>query len=306
MNDLRNLSRVEVPQVLGSFTGVDVQTTHGPLWYLTSGLCEDTGYWNQEVFQFHQVASGDGYPLTPAEIPFIQSDGVTISGYITDILTGYSIWWQNKKWFSPSLEYCYQPEKEEDQFHGRPRVNTPSFFDRPEALRVFVESEAERLQHIVSADGGSVLLDLESHPDRYCISLLFPCDLVIKRFEVQNWRRYLHNLFLFALPVKEPWLVYIDDCNIEQDRHHAPAISNRNGKLYGCSIYNLNTVAPFSEENDDAFREWFREQEAVEKVWAPSEGAAVHNARLQCYNYNWLPIDPVTCRYVPRSHYLNA
>ncbi len=108
---------------------------------------------------------------------------------------------------------------------------------------------------------------------------------------------------MFVLPVKEPGLVYIDDGDIEQERGGDPAVSNRNGKSYGCSIYDLTAIAAFSEEDEDAFRDWLREQEAVEKVWAPSEKAAVHNARLTCYKHNWLPINPFTRRYVPRQTY---
>lgn len=305
---LDSLSPVKVAQTLGDFGTGDVQTTHGPLWVLTNGLCENTGYWHTEVFRYHgasyQAAAGqEPYPLTHQEAAFIQPDGIDLPGYATDLHLGYSVWWQNRKWLSPLLEYCYEPEDPAAKHHGVERGEA-DFFSRLDCLRAFVECEAERLSVLLHPMHGEVLLDLEGFTDRYAIHLLVPCGVVLGQFRgSEAWQHFLRALF----PATEtPSLIYIDT-NCEQERGGLPGLSNAVGKSYGCALYDLTQAPSFvSADRDDGelLEDWLHEQEACLKVWGPSEEAAVHNARLACDEHSFVPVNPLTRRYLPRQAHM--
>ncbi|HEU5381591.1 MAG TPA: hypothetical protein VFV38_39725 [Ktedonobacteraceae bacterium] len=302
------LSAVQVAQILGEFGTGDVQTTHGPLWFLTNGLAENTGHWHTDVFDYFGVGyqatvNEESYPLTPQEEQFIQPDGITLAEYATNLRLGYTVWWQDRKWFCPLLEYCYEPEDPILQYHGRGRERG-DFLSRPYCLRAFVESEAERLTALLRPLHGEVLLDLEGFTDRYVIYLLSPVADVLARFPDNGaWHSFLRSLF----PVTEtPLLIYLDT-NCEHEHDGVPNLSNASGKSYGCSLYDLPLVpSVLSEDGDEveAFGDWLRTQEPCLKVWAPSEAAAIYNARLACDARNLIPVNPFTRRYLPRTVHL--
>jgi hypothetical protein len=299
------LSPVKVSQVLGSFGTGDTQTTQGPLWVLTNGLGENTGHWDTSVFAYYhagyQITDEEAYPLTPQEDQFIQPDGIDLAEYATDLQLGYTVWWRDRKWFSPLLEYCYEPDNPIYQHHGLER-GTGDFLSRPNCLRAFVESEAERLADLLRLVHGEILLDLEGFTDRYVIHLLVPVADVLSQFpDNKAWLSFARSLF----PVTEtPMLVYIDT-NCESERGGNPDLSNAVGKSYRCSVYDM-ALAPWflSEvggEEVETFGDWLRTQEPCLKVWAHSEAAAIHNARLACDERNLIPVNPFTHRYLPRT-----
>jgi hypothetical protein len=304
------LSPVQVPQVLGDFDGSDIQTSAGPLWLLTNGLCEDTDLWHPDVLRYYgasyQEDDGELYPLIAPEAQFIEPDGIVLPGYLTDVRLGYSAWWQNRKWACPRLEYCYIPADPDCQLHGLEREN-PGYWTRQDFLRAFVESEAERLAPLVRAVQGEVLLDLVSFPDRYVLHMLVPFEHTCEHFGTREaWHHFLRSLF----PVAEtPMLVYLDT-NCEQERGGDPDLSNASGKSYGCSLYDMTFASSFlseaGEEEAEAFGDWLRTQEPCLKVWGPSEDAVVHNARLACDEQNFIPINPFTRAYLPRTVHLLA
>ncbi|HEU5376888.1 MAG TPA: hypothetical protein VFV38_15740 [Ktedonobacteraceae bacterium] len=301
------LSAVQVPQVLGHFGACDVQTSAGPLWLLTNGQCEDTGYWHPDVLRYHGESYQDGedrYPLIAPEAQFIEPALLALPRYFTDLCLGYSAWWQARKWICPTLEYCYIPADPDCQLHGLKREN-PGFWTRPDTLRAFVEKEAERLASLVRAVQGEVLLDLVSFSDRYVLHLLVPCEQVSVHFGTcEAWQRFLRALF----PVTPPSKLVFLNTNCEQERGGLPELSNAAGKSYGASVYDLTEAPSFLSEDADAgelLGKWLQTQEAYLKAWGPGEAAAIYNARLACAEENLIPVNPVTRRYLSRNHHCN-
>ncbi len=302
--EIVHVSGPEVSHVLGSFGTGDIQTTHGSVWILTNGECENTGHWDTAVFSYYgsDYQEGDhdsqSYPLTLQESQFLQPGGLDLPEYATEMLLGYSAWWQNRKWFCPILEYCYEPEGSADKHHGL-QLQEMDLLAQKDGLRVFVESEAERLAALLFPLDGVVLLDLDSLPDRYSIHLFVPCERVLARFQAcDEWYQLLR--FWFSI-TQDPVLVYIDT-NCEQEHGGNPEVSNSSGKSYGCAVYELTHAPHFSPDDFDSLHDWLRnEAEPLLKAWGPSEEAAVHNARLLCHEQNYVPVDPYTHAYLPRK-----
>lgn len=300
-----SLSPVKVAQTLGDFGTGDVQTTRGPLWFLTNDLCENTGYWHTDVFDYHNVAyqgatETESYPLTRAEAQFIQPDGIDLPGYATEMLLGSSVWWQNQKWFCPTLEFCYQPDVSTNKHHGL-TFEEADFLSRKDCLRAFVESEAERLGERLRSLLGEVLLDLDGLPDRFVLHLLVPVTVVQARFHtLQEWQEFLGSLFLVTA---DPVLVYLD-LNCEQDRGGPEELTNTIGKSFGCAVYDVTHAPDFPADDPDTFSDWLYTQDSCLKVWARSPEAARHNARLACDECNFIPVHPFTRRYLPREIHL--
>jgi hypothetical protein len=73
------------------------------------------------------------------------------------------------------------------------------------------------------------------------------------------------------------------------------------GNPIGCALYDLTDAPDFPSDDDDFFSDWLYQRDSCLKVWAPSEDAAIYNARLACDEENFVPIDPLTRRYLPRS-----
>jgi hypothetical protein len=143
-----------------------------------------------------------------------------------------------------------------------------------------------------------------SSPDRYGLHILAPFEQVFAHFGTREvWQHFLRSLFPAA---PSPRLVFLDT-NCEQERGGPPELANAAGKSYGASVYDLGHAPAFvSEERDEEelLAEWLHEQECCLKAWGPSEAAAVHNARLACAEQNFVPVHPITRRYLPKARHL--
>src|SRR5579862_969721 len=119
------------PRVLGSFGREDVQTTQGPLWFVTNGLCEPA-YWNAGVFDHYGAGYQESspyyggetpYPLTRAEEAYVSPDGLLLPHYCTDLRLGYTVWWKAQKWVCPTLEYSYASASDQSSGNEEPGEN---------------------------------------------------------------------------------------------------------------------------------------------------------------------------------------
>lgn len=179
----------------GTFTGYDTQTTEGIMFYMTNSLCEPS-HWIKSVFEHLSIPYGiteDGaaYPLTEEEQQYIASDEmageIRLPKYGRSrefILFGYTIWWQNKKWLAPTIEFSYD---EDDAYEYE---DTLGMVDRiaTHASKIVIFNEILKHARFLISD------DMEA---RVCLTMLIPLNTLLKRKkkDSESYFRTLKILF---------------------------------------------------------------------------------------------------------------
>jgi hypothetical protein len=171
--------------------------------YLTNGCCENAhgspevfeslglpaGYWNSGLAKIEATSGpeNDWYPLTPAESQFVWED--YSKGPFGGLLMSYSMLFNGRKWFAPSVEICFA----ENKVFSRESYGDSLYETEADAIAA-ANKFSGAIREQIEALGGKVYVH-EAEDDRVTVSLMFPTDQIVGKFQkCEEWETHLNNI----------------------------------------------------------------------------------------------------------------